>query len=166
MSSFNRRSFLLLTAAAAPALAGCGFEPVYGTSGAAQGLLGQVVMDEPNTNEGFLLVRELEDRMGRTSGGKYGLSYAIKTEEKAVGKTVAQVTSRFDVLGEVTYALRNLETKEVVTSNTVTSFTGYSATGSTVSEVAARADAYERLMVIFADRIVAELQAYATTNAL
>lgn len=162
----NRRSFLLLTAAAAPALAGCGFEPVYGTTGAAQGLLGQVAMDEPNTNEGYLLVRELEDRMGRTSSGKYGLSYSIVTEEKAVGKTVAQITSRYDVIGQVTYALRNLDTKEVLTTNTIKSFTGYSATGSTVSEVAARDDAYERLMVIFADRIVAELQAHATTNAL
>ncbi|WP_270732515.1 LPS assembly lipoprotein LptE [Shimia sp. Alg240-R146] len=163
----NRRGFLLLTAAAAPTLAGCGFEPVYGTQGAASGLLDRIAMDEPNDNNSYLLVRELEDRLGRTSGGEtFGLSYSVATESKAVGKTVAQVTSRFDILGEVTYALRDLDTKEVLTTNTINSFVGYSASGSTVSEVAAEADAYERLMVILADRIVAELQAYATTNAL
>ncbi|MGR3715005.1 MAG: LPS assembly lipoprotein LptE [Shimia sp.] len=164
--TLNRRSFLLATAAATT-VAGCGFEPVYGTNGAASGLLGRIAMDEPNDNNSYLLVRELEDRLGRTQGGEaFALSYSVTTETDAVGKTVAQETSRFDVLGEVTYALRDLDTKEVLTSNTITSFTGYSASGSTVSEVASEKNAYERLMVILADRIVAELQAYATTNAL
>ncbi|WP_243694406.1 LPS assembly lipoprotein LptE [Shimia isoporae] len=165
--TMNRRGFLLLAAAGAPALAGCGFEPVYGTSGAADGLLGQVVMDAPaNNNASYLLVRELEDRLGRTSTGAYGLSHSIKTRRRAVGKTVAQVTSRFDIFAEVTYALRDSQTKKVLTSGKASSFVGYSASGSTVSELAAEEDAYERLMIVIADRIVADLQAYATKNPL
>ncbi len=163
MSSFNRRLFLL----SAAALSGCGFTPVYGPDGGASGLLNNVRVDDPNANESYLLVRELEDRLGRGAGAEaYGLSLAIVLTEESVGKTVAQVTSRYDVIGEVTYALRDMATKEVLTSGKVSSFTGYSASGSTVSELAAKRDAYERLMVIMADRIVIDLQAYGTTNPL
>ena len=48
-----------------------------------------------------------------------------------------------------------------VTSGTVDSFTGYSATGSTVATRAARADAEERLTTILADQIVTRLIAAA-----
>ncbi len=166
MSLYNRRSILLMTAAA-PLVAGCGFEPVYGPDGGASGLLNNVLVDEPTNNQTYLLVRELEDRLGRSNGAEtYGLSMSVKTSRKSVGKTVAQVTSRFDILGEATFALRNMDTREVVTSGKVDGFVGYSASGSTVSELAAESDAYERLMIILADKIVVQLQAYGTTNPL
>ncbi|PSL21318.1 LPS assembly lipoprotein LptE [Shimia abyssi] len=167
MSSFNRRSLLLLTAASGLTLSGCGFEPVYGTDGAATALQDNVAIDEPNDNATYLLVRELEDRLGRGRGGEdFGLSLKIITDQKSVGRTVAQVTTRFDITGEATYSLRNLDSKEVVTTGKVNSFTSYSTTGSTVAELAAETDAFERLMVILADLIVADLQAYSTTNPL
>ncbi|MEP2530283.1 LPS assembly lipoprotein LptE [Shimia sp.] len=163
MLSFNRRLFLL----SAAALGGCGFSPVYGPEGGASVLQNNVLVDEPGDNASYLLTRELEDRLGRGSGGEtYGLSLSVKTDQESVGKTVAQVTSRYDIVGEATYSLRELNTKEVITSGKVNSFTGYSATGSTVAELAAETDAFERLMVILADRIVADLQAYTTTNPL
>ncbi len=167
MSSFNRRSFLLSAAALGLPLGGCGYTPVYGTDGAASSLLNNIVVDEPTANESYLLVRELENRLGQPgSAPDYGLSLAMNLEERAIGKTVAQVTNRFDVIGGVTYALRDLDTKEVRTTGRVSNFVSYSASGSTVSELAARDDAYERLMVILADRIVVELQAFAATEAI
>lgn len=166
MSSYNRRLFLLSAAALGVPLSGCGFEPVYGPNGAASGLLNKVLVDEPKARESFLLVRELEDRLGRpTAGADYGLSLALQLNERSIGRTVAQVTNRFDVIGSATYALRDLDTKEVRSSGKVSSFTSYSASGSTVSELAAQQDAYERLMVILADRIVAELQAAEVAQA-
>ena len=164
MSSFNRRSFLLL-AAAAPALAACGFEPTYGAKGASSHLLNQVVIDEPSTNETYLLVRELEDRLGRVSSGKYGLSTSVETDERSVGRTVQGVTSRYDVVGEVTYALRDMASGEVLTSGKVENYVGYSATGTSVATVSAQDDAYMRLMVILTDQIVAELWAWSAQNA-
>ncbi|GAA6181716.1 LPS assembly lipoprotein LptE [Shimia sp. NS0008-38b] len=141
-------------------MSGCGFAPVYGTDGAASGLLNNVLVDAPDAHESYLLVRELEYRLGQPGGGaQYGLSLAMELDEQAVGKTVAQVTNRFDVLGAVTYALRDLGTTEVRSTGRVSTFVSYSASGSTVSELASKQDAYERLMVILADRIVAELQA-------
>lgn len=160
MSSFNRRFFLCSAAAFGSAVSGCGFTPVYGTDGAASVLLNAVLVDEPSTNETFLLVREVEDRLGRPgSDARFGLSMALDISIATVGKTVAQVSNRFDILGGVTYALRDLGTQEVRSTGRVTSFASYSASGSTVSELAARQDAYERLMVILADRVVTELQA-------
>jgi LPS-assembly lipoprotein len=166
MSSFNRRSFLLSAAALGLPLGGCGFTPVYGPGGGGQNLLNNVLVDEPNAKDSYLLVRELEDRLGQPGvNAQYGLSLAVSLDESAVGRTVAQETDRFDVIGEVTYALRGLENKEVRSSGKVSSFVSYSASGTTVSELAARQDAYERLSVILADRIVAELQATEAASA-
>ncbi len=129
-------------------------------------LLNNVLVDEPKANESYLLVRELENRLGQPGGApKFGLSLAMQLDERGVGRTSAQVTNRFDVTGSVTYALRDMDNKEVLTTGKVSSFTSYSASGSTVSELAARDDAYERLMVILADRIVVDLQAYAVSEA-
>lgn len=167
MSSFNRRFFMLSAAAlGGTSLSGCGFEPVYGTDGAASMLLNNVLVDEPKANESYLLVRELENRLGQPGGApQFGLSLALKLDERGLGRTSAQVTNRFDVIGSATYALRDMDNKEVLTTGKVSSFTSYSASGSTVSELAAKDDAYERLMVILADRIVVDLQAYAVSEA-
>lgn len=160
MSSYNRRSFLML-AAAGPMLAGCGFTPTYGTDGKAGGLLNQVVVDEPSDNNTYLLVRELEDRLGRVSSGKYGLSISVVTEELSTGKTISGVTSRYDVVGEATFALRDIATGEVLTTGKTQNFTGYSATGTSVATLAAQTNAYERLMVILTDQIMAGLWAWS-----
>ena len=164
MSSFNRRNFLLL-AAAGPTLAACGFEPTYGAKGASSHLLSQVVVDAPSNNETYLLVRELEDRLGRVSEGKYGLTTSIDTSEKSVGRTVQGVTSRYDVIGNVTYALRDTATGEVLTSSKLTNYVGYSATGTSVATLSAEEDAYARLMSILADQIMTDLWAWSAQNA-
>ena len=162
MSSFDRRSFLI----AAVALTGCGFEPVYGPDGGAKGLLGQVQVDGPTENYSYILVRELEDRLGTPTVAKYGLTYAISIERRRSGVTIDGVTNRYELLGEVTYALRDQASNRVLTSGKVDNFTGYSTSGNTVTALAGETDAQERLMTILADLIVAELQIYATQNPL
>ncbi|MEQ9693040.1 LPS assembly lipoprotein LptE [Shimia sp. SDUM112013] len=165
MSSSDRRAFLILGAASL-VLAGCGFSPTYGTNGTASGLLGQTVVDDPTDNVSYLVVRELEDRLGRTDTGKYGLSISLKFQQNSIAKSVSGITSRYDILATTTYALRDLETKEVLTSGKVENFTGYSTTGTTVDTLAAEEDAYERLSVILTDQIMAQLLAYAAKNPL
>ena len=80
MSSFNRR-FLLLSL---PALAACGFEPVYGTGGSAEGLRGSILVDEPTTRDSFDLVAQLEQRLGRAQAPIYGMSVKLTVEEKGL----------------------------------------------------------------------------------
>ncbi|MBR9842491.1 MAG: hypothetical protein GYB25_04980 [Rhodobacteraceae bacterium] len=166
MSSSNRRTVLLsLAAASGLMLAGCGFEPVYGNGGSASRFLNQITVDAPTGNRTYLLTRELEDRLGRNLNGTYGLSVSVKTDEDSTGRTITGTTSRYDVIGEATFALRDLATGEVLTSGKTKNYVGYSATGSTVATIAAKEDATERLMVILADQIVANLLAYAANTA-
>jgi LPS-assembly lipoprotein len=156
MSSFDRRSLLI----SLTALAACGYTPVYGPGGEAEGLRGRITIDPPRDSEGFELVRRLEDRLGAV-GSDYRLSAAIRTGEESLGITPEQVITRFSILGEADYRLTDAATGTLVASGTVSGFTSYSATGTPVATRAARRDATRRLMVILADRIVAELLATA-----
>ncbi len=158
MSSFNRRIFLLGAAALA---AGCGFTPAYGPGGGAERLDGQVAMDAPTNQPAYQLTRHLEDRLGRASNPRYGLSYAIDISESPTAISENDVTLRYNVLGQVTYALRDLSSGMVVSSGKVDSFTSYSTSGTTVATQAAERDARDRLMVILGDQMITRLIATA-----
>lgn len=162
MSSFNRRAILLMGAGPL-VLAGCGFTPAYGPDGAATRLRHTVLVDAPSNEDQFELVRQLEHRLGAPNAARFGLSVALDISEDGVALTTDNRTTRKEVIGVGTYALRDLASKEVLVSGKVDSFTGYSTTGSTVSELAARRDARRRLMIILADRITTELMANANS---
>ena len=155
----DRRGFLLGTLAVA--LAGCGFAPVYGPGGAGGRLLGRVAVDEPADDNSYYLVRRLEERLGRGADPRFGLSLALDVKDERVAVTANNTTTRYNVIGKATYALRDLGDGKVLLSGNVDSFTGYSATGTTVATRAAERDAYERLMTILADQIVTRLEAGA-----
>lgn len=156
---FDRRFVLI----AGLALAGCGYEPVYGPGGVAEGLRGQIEMDDPIDPEGFALVRQLERRLGLPDGPVYRLSASIALDEDGLGILPDQTITRYNVVGEVAYTLSDLATGEAVKSGVASSFTSYSATGTTVATLSAQRDARERLMVILADQIASELMATAGT---
>ena len=71
------------------------------------------------------------------------------------------MTTRYNLLGRVEYALRDLQTGAVVLTGQADSFTSYSASGTTVATQAAQRDAEARLMVILADQILNRLTAEA-----
>lgn len=153
MSSFNRR-FLLL---ALPALAACGFEPVYGTGGSAENLRGSILVDEPATLDGFNLVAQLEQRLGRAQAPTLGMSVKITVSEEGLAISDTNNIERYNVLGRVEYALRDLRTNEQVYSSSVNTFTAYSASAQSVATLAAERDANARLMIALADKISSDL---------
>ncbi len=59
----DRRTFLAFLAAGA--LGACGFTPVYGPGGTGEGLRGAITIAAPDDREGFELVKQLENRLGR-----------------------------------------------------------------------------------------------------
>ncbi|KAJ57462.1 hypothetical protein ACMU_02860 [Actibacterium mucosum KCTC 23349] len=150
------RRRILLCLAALP-LAGCGFEPALGTGSAARGLVGQVRVADATDNLSFALTGQLERRLGRGDGGRFTLTYAIRTKRDGLGITPGQVTTRFNLSGDVDYVLTDATTGAAVAQGTVTNFVGYSATSTTVANLRAESDAKERLMVILADQLVTEL---------
>jgi LPS-assembly lipoprotein len=154
MSLYNRRSLLALPLA----LAACGFSPVYGPDGSGSKLRGQVFVQEPSTQAGYLLTRHLETRLGRgATAQRYALDINISTEEDGLAVNTAGDITRFNLVGRVEYALRDTTAGTIVTSGKVENFTAYSATGTTVASLAAERNAVERLMVILGDQITARL---------
>lgn len=150
----NRRLFCLSTTVL---LTGCGFQPVYGPNGSAEALRGSILIDEPNDKNSYDLTNNLVDRIGSANSPRFGLSYVIVTEVDALAITQAQETTRYNVLGKVAFALRDLSSDAVLTKGTAENFTSFGATSNTVSTRSAREDAFERLMVILANDITEHL---------
>jgi len=157
MSSFERRTFLL----SLTALAGCGFEPVYAPGQAGEGLRGRIDVLPAADEEGFALVNRLEERLGAPEAPDLLLTASIGIREEALGFLPDGTISRFNVLGQVPWSLKQGDTE--VLSGIERSFTSYSATSTTVATIVAQRAARERLMVIIADRITATILAEAAT---
>ncbi|MCX8508831.1 MAG: LPS assembly lipoprotein LptE [Rhodobacteraceae bacterium] len=155
MSSSDRRRFLALLAASP--LVACGFTPAYGPGGPAEGLNGQIAIDDPYDKNAFDLVGRLEERLGRAKPGKWRLSYAITVSSVGLGITSTNAITRYNLLGTVTYTLHRINDGSQATAGKVENFTSYSASGTIVSTTASERDAYERLMRILADQIVTDL---------
>ena len=153
MSLLNRRALLL----APLALAACGFEPVYGPGGTGSKLQNRVLVDPPGSQDSYILVRELEERLGRSDNPAYGLSMVINTSEARLAIDREGDTGRFNRIATVDFSLRDLNTGQVVSSGRVDNFVGYSATGTTVETLAGEQDAQVRLMTAIADQIVTRL---------
>ena len=155
MSSSDRRT--LLKSLAALPLAACGFTPAFAPGGPAEGLLGQILVDAPDDKDSFDLVARLEERLGRSRSPAYRLSYRIETETKGQAIEPDNTINRYQIHGEVSYALHEAGSDTVLTRGKVSSFTAYSAFGTAVATAASEADAHARLMTILADQIVTQL---------
>lgn len=158
MSSSDRRTVLF---GGTLALAGCGFRPAYGPAGVAPDLRGQVVVEAPNNRLAFVLVERLEARLGPPDAPRYRLSYRIDTRSEGLGVTRSQETTRYNLTGVLTFQLREIASGKVVQSGEINAFTAYSATANAVATQASERDAYRRLMVLLADRLVTRLMATA-----
>jgi LPS-assembly lipoprotein len=141
------------------ALAACGFRPVYGPGQSGAALQNRVRMATPTDRSGFLLVRQLEDRLGRAGDPAYLLALDLDTRVEGLGIDPEGNTDRANLIGVAGYVLTEDTSGRELSSGVVNSFTGYSTAGSTVEVQAAQRDARERLMVILADQIVARLLA-------
>ena len=158
MSSSDRRTFLLLAAAA---LAGCGFTPAYGPQGGGARLLGFVQTDSPKTRDDFALTRRLSERLGPLETARYRLAYTVKTQALGQAITPSNATTRYSLTGTVDYTLHDIGTDAVLMAGKVASFTSWSATGTVVATDSAEEDAHRRLMSMLADQIVTRLLAQA-----
>lgn len=144
-----------------PFLAACGFTPVHGPNGVGTALQNNLLVDEPATRQGFFLTRQIEDRLGRANDPAFGLAVTLKTSEEALAIDADGDIARYNILGTADYTLRDIATGAIVGSGTVSGFTGYSTTGTTVASLAAQRDATERLMTLLADQIITRLYASA-----
>ena len=141
------------------AVAGCGFAPVYGTNSGAQALQNRVLVNAPNTREDYALVRQIERRLGRAETIEYRLNVDLEISEDGVAITPDGDITRYNVTGTATYVMTNATTDATAASGTVSTFTSYSAVGTTVVTLNAQEDARDRLAVALADLILSRLLA-------
>ena len=146
----SRRRFL----SAALVLAGCGFTPVM--EPVSQPLYNQILIQAPVNRAEYELVRSLEAQLGTATSARFALRYELNVTEDTIVVSAAQEISRYSLVGELDYSLLD-STGAILTRQTAKSFTGYSATGTTVATQRAKRDAYDRLMVILADQVSAAL---------
>jgi LPS-assembly lipoprotein len=155
MSSFNRRTLLLLPLA----VAACGFTPAYGPNGPAQGLQGRIRATDPTDKNSFDFVSAIEARFGRPQDPRYALAYTITTDEVGVGYATDTTITRYNLRGRAEWSLTDLASDTRIAGGTAENFTSWSATSATVAALSAEQSAGERLMIILADQIAAEILA-------
>lgn len=144
----SRRAFLCVAL-----LAGCGFTPAYGVKSPGRALYGQIELAEPATRDDFDFVAAVEAQLGRPGPGARPLAYKIETTPVGVGYTADGAITRYTLTGKVTWTLGGDDT---VTGSYET-FTGYSATGTTLAGITAETDAHRRLMQMLAEGMVRRL---------
>ncbi len=154
MLLFNRILFLLFPLL----LSGCGFTPIHGTGGHGQNLQNQLSIASPTNRDAFILVQELESRLGR-NGDRYRLNYDISIGSERTIVAKAGDTIRYHLVGTMNYTLTDVHSNEIVTQGQTQNFTGYSATGSTVETRSAEDSARERLLRILAEQVAKRLYA-------
>lgn len=155
MSLLDRRFLLILPLV----LAACGFEPAYGPGGSGTALQNRVQIEAPEDRNAYLVVRELENRLGRAGTPAYALDLDVTTTEEGLAIDSADNTTRFNIVGNATFVLRELGSGQTIATGQVENFVGYSATGTTVATLAAERDAQQRLMTMLADQIMTQLLA-------
>ncbi len=156
MSLSNRRNVLLAGGALLLASA-CNFTPVYGPEGAGSKLEGRIFVQEPNTKDEYMLVRQLETRLGRADPAPMVLSFTVSNVAANLGTTATGATTRVQRVAALSYTLKNSATDAVITSGSFSNFTAYSATSNTAATLAAESAASERLMPILADQLIDRL---------
>lgn len=159
MSWSDRRTFLI--GLAALPVAACGFTPAYGPSGGAAKLRGRIAVQEPVTREDFEFTARFESRLGRAQAAAYDLAYTLTAVREGGGITATNVTTRYTLKGTATYSLTSRATGDRVAGGTVSAFTSWSATGTTVAGLAAEDDAARRLSILLADQVITRLIADA-----
>ncbi len=155
MSLSDRRTVLALLAGAS--LAGCGFTPAYQSGTPARGLRGAVLVDPPATRADFDLIRAVEDRLGRPTVARYGLSVSQAVSQSALAVQGTAAITRYNLIGKAGFVLRDLRTGTDLHSGEVETFTSYSATGSTIGTASAERDARRRLASALGDLIVTDI---------
>ena len=150
----DRRAFLL----AALALTGCGFAPVHGRGSKSLIVRNAVLVQAPTNRVEFELVRNLEVQLGLPTAKHYDLRYTLTVDEQVIVVSAAQEINRFSLVGVLNFSLVDAD-GVVFLRETAKSFTGYSATGTTVATERSKRDAYDRLMVILAKQVLNHLWA-------
>jgi LPS-assembly lipoprotein len=126
------------------ALAGCGFQPLYGELGASPALA-RIAVITPDTRTGFVLRQQLEDALAfdRNQAPLWRLETAVEQERTPLGRRIDDTVTRYQLTLVVNYALSPAAGGRPYTG-AVTATTTYAAADQAYAGVAAQRDGEER----------------------
>ena len=155
MSLFNRRKFLILTAAPLFASA-CGFTPIYSAGSAAEQMHGRVALGSFTGLDGFQMREQLETHLGVATAATHRLDVILSVDIDGLAVTQDGSITRYNLSGEALITVTQLG-GGVVLTDTVSAFTAYNATASAYATRIAERDANRRMATTLADRIVTRM---------
>ena len=151
---------------AALAVGGCGFQPLYATSGVAPGL-SHIEVVAPDGRVGYLLRQDIDDALGRDKGEApvYRLDLQLNQTRFSRGLTRAGVAQRYELNLRVAYALTDLSTGKVAHTGSVISTVSYDSAEQPYAGIAARQDTQDRMANDAARKIQLDLAAWMARQA-
>lgn len=149
---YLRAAPLLAMCVMIASLSACGFTPVYAPGTQIDQRFSEIEIAPPNNGFEYLLVRNLEERIGRNPSGDTMLEHTLIIFEEGLEILGA---ARSQTVGEVRYRLVSKDTGQVIATGSVKSFTAYTPNSQGLS--ATQRDTVERLMQILADRTISDL---------
>ena len=132
-------------------IAACGFSPVY-TDKNHPKLLGQIDIQEPNTENDFIFYSHLIDRFGEM-GDKYILNYTISTVKADKALNFEGTVHRIEIYGSVSFNLRDMENGIEILSDKEEMYLSYPNSGSTVAVLNAERTTNKQLVILLAEKV-------------
>ena len=132
-------------------LTACGFSPVYTDKNHSK-LLGQIDIQEPNTENDFIFYSHLIDRFGEI-GDKYILNYKISTVKADKALNFDGAIHQIEISGSVSFNLRNLENGIELLSDKEEMYLSYSNSGSTAAVFNAERITNKQLVILLAEKV-------------
>ena len=132
-------------------LTACGFSPVYTDKNHSK-LLGQIGIQEPNTENDFIFYSHLIDRFGEM-GDKYILNYTISTVKADKALNFDGTVHRIEISGSVSFNLRDLENGIELLSDKEEMYLSYSNSGSTAAVLNAERTTNKQLVILLAEKV-------------
>ena len=157
----RRPAVLALAVSAALAIAGCGFQPLYGDLGVASNLAAIDVV-APEGRAGHLIRESLDDAFAGQPGtpAAYRMDLTVGESRIPRGLRVDNVATRYEMTLTANYTLTELATGAVVKAGTAASTVTYDSADQPYASIAAQQDSQERAAAETARRIQLELAAW------
>jgi LPS-assembly lipoprotein len=158
-------AFAALTAAAV-ALSGCGFTPLYAQRGVVSGLASIDVV-APEGRTGFLIRQSLDDAFARNRGGAaaYRMNLSLAEARYPRGIRIDNVATRYEYVLTANYTLASLPSGALAKRGVVRVELTYDSADQPYASISAQQDAQQRAAEEAARRIHLELAAWLATGA-
>ncbi len=156
----------VLAAVVLPSLGGCGFTPLYATTGVTPGLASVEVVT-PDGRTGHLLGENLQDSLAvrRDKAPLYRLALAVDEKRYARGLSTEEVATWYELSVRVSYSLIDISSGRTLTAGVTPVNVSYNAVNDPYAGIVAQQDGQKRAAAEAAQRIRIELATWFADQA-